>query len=79
MRYQMVEDKSVAKQTHEIINLGHALSDDEIKLPEKFLVMSIMDKFPKSWELWNDTKHQKGRLPLDDSMIAISIEKEHRN
>ncbi|KAL0349527.1 UNVERIFIED_CONTAM: hypothetical protein Sradi_4101900 [Sesamum radiatum] len=48
MRYQMVEDRSVTEQTHEIINLGHALADAEIKLPEKFLVMSIVDKFPKS-------------------------------
>ncbi|KAL0405660.1 UNVERIFIED_CONTAM: hypothetical protein Slati_3879900 [Sesamum latifolium] len=48
MRYQMVEDRSVAEQTHEIINLEHALADAEMKLPEKFLVMSIVDKFPKS-------------------------------
>ncbi|KAL0368507.1 UNVERIFIED_CONTAM: Retrovirus-related Pol polyprotein from transposon TNT 1-94 [Sesamum calycinum] len=80
MRYQMVEDRSVAEQTHEIINLEHALADAEMKLPEKFLVMSIVDKFPKSWENFGMTlKHQKGRLSLDDLMIAISIEKEHRN
>ncbi|KAL0415925.1 UNVERIFIED_CONTAM: hypothetical protein Slati_3424400 [Sesamum latifolium] len=52
----------------------------EMKLPEKFLVMSIMDKFSKSWENFGMTlKHQKGRLSLDDLMIAISIEEEHRN
>ncbi|KAL0339154.1 UNVERIFIED_CONTAM: hypothetical protein Sangu_1437500 [Sesamum angustifolium] len=80
MRYQMVEDRSVAEQTHDIINLEHALSDAEMKLPEKFLVMSIVDKFPKSWENFGMTlKHQKGRLSLDDLMIAISIEEEHRN
>ncbi|KAL0360460.1 UNVERIFIED_CONTAM: Retrovirus-related Pol polyprotein from transposon TNT 1-94 [Sesamum radiatum] len=39
MRYQMVEDRSVAEQTHEIINLEHALADAEMKLPEKFLVI----------------------------------------
>ncbi|KAL0419323.1 UNVERIFIED_CONTAM: hypothetical protein Sradi_1345800 [Sesamum radiatum] len=78
--YQMVEDRSVAEQTHEIINLEHALADAEMKLPEKFLVMSIVDKFPKSWENFGMTlKHQKGRLSLDDLMIAISIEEEHRN
>ncbi|KAL0304604.1 UNVERIFIED_CONTAM: hypothetical protein Scaly_3017500 [Sesamum calycinum] len=46
MRYQMVGDMSVAEQTHESINLEHALADAEIKLPEKFLVMSIVDEFP---------------------------------
>ncbi|KAL2226692.1 UNVERIFIED_CONTAM: hypothetical protein Sindi_2027900 [Sesamum indicum] len=66
--------------THEIINLEHTLADAEIKLPEKFLVMSIVDKFPESWENFGVTlKHQKGRLSLDDLMIAISIEEEHRN
>ena len=76
----MVEDRSVAEQTHEIINLEHALADAEMKLPEKFLVMSIVDKFLKSWENFGMTlKHQKGRLSLDDLMIAISIEEEHRN
>ncbi|KAL2249826.1 UNVERIFIED_CONTAM: hypothetical protein Sindi_2456300 [Sesamum indicum] len=80
MRYQMVEDRSIAEHTHEIINLEHALADAEMKLPEKFLVMSIVDKFPKSWENFGMTlKHQKGRLSLDDLMIAISIEEEHRN
>ncbi|KAL0329495.1 UNVERIFIED_CONTAM: Retrovirus-related Pol polyprotein from transposon TNT 1-94 [Sesamum radiatum] len=80
MRYQMVEDRSEAEQTHEIINLEHALADAEMKLPEKFLVMSIVDKFPKSWENFGMTlKRQKGRLSLDDLMIAISIEEEHRN
>ncbi|KAL0409678.1 UNVERIFIED_CONTAM: hypothetical protein Sradi_1902200, partial [Sesamum radiatum] len=38
MRYQMAEDRSIAEQTHEIINLEHALADAEMKLPEKFLV-----------------------------------------
>ncbi|KAL2253111.1 UNVERIFIED_CONTAM: Retrovirus-related Pol polyprotein from transposon TNT 1-94 [Sesamum indicum] len=80
MRYQMIEDRSITEQTHEIINLEHALADVEMKLPEKFLVMSIVDKFPKSWENFGMTlKHQKGTLSLDDLMIAISNEKEHRN
>ncbi|KAL0393233.1 UNVERIFIED_CONTAM: hypothetical protein Sradi_2546100 [Sesamum radiatum] len=80
MRYQMVEDRSVAEQTHEIINLEHALADAEMEFPEKYLVMSIVDKFPKSWENFGMTlKHQKGRLSLNDLMIVISIEEEHRN
>ena len=76
----MVEDRSVAEPIHEIIKLEHALADAEMKLPEKFLVMSIVDKFSKSWKNFDMTlKHQKGRLSLDVFMIAISIEEEHRN
>ncbi|KAL0313933.1 UNVERIFIED_CONTAM: Retrovirus-related Pol polyprotein from transposon TNT 1-94 [Sesamum angustifolium] len=76
----MVEDRCVAEQTHEIINLEHALADAEMKFPEKFLVMSIVDKFPKFWENFGMTlKYEKGRLSLDDLMRAISIEEEHKN
>ncbi|KAL0374258.1 UNVERIFIED_CONTAM: Retrovirus-related Pol polyprotein from transposon TNT 1-94 [Sesamum radiatum] len=76
----MVEDMSVAEQTHEIINLKQTLADAEMKLPEKFLVISIVDKFLKSWKNFGMTlKHQKGRLSLNDLMIAISIEEKHRN
>ncbi|KAL0402307.1 UNVERIFIED_CONTAM: hypothetical protein Slati_4260600 [Sesamum latifolium] len=63
MRYQMVEDRSVAEQTHEIINLEHALANAEMKLPEKFLVMSIMDKFPKFLEkFWHDTQISERKI-----------------
>ena len=80
LKYQMVEGRSVSEQTHELINLEHSLGDADMKLPEKFMVMSIIDKFPKSWESFGMTlKHQKGKLTLDDLMIAISIEEEHRN
>ncbi|KAL0300313.1 UNVERIFIED_CONTAM: hypothetical protein Sangu_3128400 [Sesamum angustifolium] len=48
MRYQVVEDRSVANQTHEIINLEHAFADAEMKLLEKYLAMSIVEKFSKS-------------------------------
>ncbi|KAL0451326.1 UNVERIFIED_CONTAM: Retrovirus-related Pol polyprotein from transposon TNT 1-94 [Sesamum latifolium] len=75
----MVEDRPVAEQTHEIINLEHALADAEMKLPGKFLVMSIVDKFPECCETFGmRLKQQKGRLSLDDLMIAINIEEEHR-
>ncbi|KAK4404330.1 hypothetical protein Sango_0801600 [Sesamum angolense] len=76
----MIENRSVAEQIHEIINLEHALADAEMKLPEKFLVMSIVDKFSKSWENFGLTlNNQKGRLSLDDLMIAMNIEEHHRN
>ncbi|KAK4383311.1 hypothetical protein Sango_2789800 [Sesamum angolense] len=79
-RDQIVEDKSIAEQTHEIINLAHALPDAEMKLPEKFLAMSIVNKFSKSWKNFGITlKHQKWRLSLDDLVIVINIEKEYRN
>ncbi|KAL0409472.1 UNVERIFIED_CONTAM: hypothetical protein Sradi_1881600 [Sesamum radiatum] len=48
MRYQMIDDMSVAKQTHEIINLEHALAGAEMKLLVKFLIMSIVENASNS-------------------------------
>ncbi|KAL0387876.1 UNVERIFIED_CONTAM: hypothetical protein Sradi_2669400 [Sesamum radiatum] len=79
MRYHMVEDRSVTEQTHEIINLELALANGEMRFPEKFLVMSIVDKISHILKIFGMTlKHQKGRLFLDDFMIVISIGEEHR-
>ncbi|KAL0446361.1 UNVERIFIED_CONTAM: Retrovirus-related Pol polyprotein from transposon TNT 1-94 [Sesamum latifolium] len=63
MRYQMVEDRSIAEQTHEIINLEHVLADAEMKLLEKFLVMSIMDKLPKSC-IEEEHRNQTHKMPI---------------
>ncbi|KAL0447891.1 UNVERIFIED_CONTAM: hypothetical protein Slati_1917000 [Sesamum latifolium] len=80
MQYQMVEDMYVSEPTHEIINIEHVLADAEMKLPQKFMIMSIVDKFSKSLKNFGITlKHQKGRLSLDDLIIAINIEEEHKN
>ncbi|KAK4382010.1 hypothetical protein Sango_2913900 [Sesamum angolense] len=65
MRYQMVEDRFVAGQTHEIINLEHALADVEMKFPEKFLVMSIVDKFPKSWKNLEEHINQTHKMQVE--------------
>ncbi|KAL0315344.1 UNVERIFIED_CONTAM: hypothetical protein Sradi_5412600 [Sesamum radiatum] len=46
MARKVFEDRFVAEQTNEIINLEHALADAEMKLSKKFLVMSIVDNFP---------------------------------
>ncbi|KAL0352420.1 UNVERIFIED_CONTAM: hypothetical protein Scaly_1630700 [Sesamum calycinum] len=76
----MVEGMSTAEQTYEIINLEHALVDAKIKLLEKFLIMCIVDKFPKSWESFGMIlKHQKKEIAFDDLIIAINTEEEHRN
>ena len=80
LKFQMVEGKSVSEQAHEFLLLLHGLADAEMKLPEKFQVMSIIEKFPKSWEDFGmSLKHRKGSLSLDDLLVAIAIEEEHRN
>ncbi|KAL2231120.1 UNVERIFIED_CONTAM: Retrovirus-related Pol polyprotein from transposon TNT 1-94 [Sesamum indicum] len=79
MRYQIVEDRSVAEQTYEIINLEHPLADAEMKLSEvsghvhSGKISQILVKF------WHDTQASERENVSDDLMIPISIKEEHRN
>ena len=51
-----------------------------MKLPAKFIVMSSIEKFPKSWEDFDlNLQHKKENLTLDDLMIDIAIEEEHKS
>lgn len=79
LKFQMVESKSVTEQAHQFMILIHGLKEADMKLPEKFLVMSIIEKFPRSWEDFGmSLKHRRGKLTMDDLMVAIAIEEEHR-
>ena len=50
-----------------------------MSLPEKFQVLSIIKKLPPSWEDFGMTlKHRRGKISLEDLMIALNIEEEHR-
>ena len=76
----MVEGKSVIEQAHEFLLLLHSLAEADMKLPEKFQVMTIVEKFPKSWvDFGMSLKHRRGKISLDDLMVAIAIEEEHRS
>ncbi len=78
LKYRMSEGKSVTDQVHEFQIIVQALNDAGMKLPEKFVVMSIIEKFPRSWEEFGMTlKHRSGSLTLNELMSAIAIQEVH--
>ena len=48
--FKFVDGKSMTEQVHEFEMLVHALGESDMVLPEKFRVMSVIEKLPKSWE-----------------------------
>lgn len=79
LNFKMVEGKSVVEQAHEFQILIHGLAEGEMLLPEKFQVLSIVEKLPPSWEDFGmSLKHRRGKISLEDLMIALNIEEEHR-
>ena len=70
----------MTEHAYKFLFLCHDLQETDMKLPKKFIVMSIIEKFPKTLEDFGlDFKHKKGNLTFDDLMIGIAIEEEHRS
>ena len=49
-------------------------------LPEKFKVMSVIEKLPKSWEEFSlSLKRQKGEITWTNLMLDISVQEQHKS
>jgi hypothetical protein len=76
LKYHMVEGKSVTYQVHEFQIILQALEDSSMELPEMFVVMSIIEKFPRSWEDFDMfLKHRTGNLSVNELMTVVSSRK----
>ncbi|XP_074336999.1 uncharacterized protein LOC141674177 [Apium graveolens] len=58
----------------------HALKESGMNLPEKFKVMSVIEKLPKSWEEFSlSLKRQKGEITWTNLMLDISVQEQHKS
>ena len=63
LEFKLVDNKSMIEQVHEFEMIVHALKESGMDLPEKFKVMSVIEKLPKSWEEFAlSLKRQKGDI-----------------
>ncbi|XP_074323808.1 uncharacterized protein LOC141660718 [Apium graveolens] len=73
--YKLVDTKSMTEQVHEFEMLVHALGESGMDLPEKFKVMALIEKLPKSWEEFAlSLKRQKGEITWTNLMLDISVQ-----
>ncbi|KAL8110798.1 hypothetical protein AgCh_026508 [Apium graveolens] len=64
----------MTEQVHEFEMLVHDLDESGMVLLEKFRVMSVIEKLPKSWEEFAlSQKRQKGEITWTNLMLDISV------
>ncbi|KAL8094162.1 hypothetical protein AgCh_035872 [Apium graveolens] len=72
--FKLVDGKSMTEQVHEFEMLVHDLGESGMVLLEKFQVMSVIEKLPKSWEEFAlSLKRQKGEITWTNLMLDISV------
>ncbi|KAI3734277.1 hypothetical protein L6452_13742 [Arctium lappa] len=80
LRFQMVDDKPILEQIHELQVLENKMRVLNIPLPEIFLVGAVVDNLPPSWkDFQKRMMHKSEDYSLDDLIKHIRIEEEVRN
>lgn len=78
--FKLVDNRSITEQVHEFENIVHALKESGMTLPEKFQVMAVIEKLPKSWEEFAlSLKRQKGEITWTNLMLDISVQEQHKS
>ena len=78
--FKLVDGKSMTEQVHEFEMLVHDLGESGMVLLEKFRVMSVIEKLPKSWEEFAlSLKRQKGEITWTNLMLDISVREQHKS
>nr|KAJ0225474.1 hypothetical protein LSAT_V11C100003670 [Lactuca sativa] len=79
LEFQMVDDKSIMEQVHELQVMVNKLNALTISLPELFQVGVIIAKLPPSWKDFSKRMiHKSEDYSLDDLMKHLRIEEETR-
>nr|KAJ0190715.1 hypothetical protein LSAT_V11C800406370 [Lactuca sativa] len=79
LAFQMVGDKSIMEQVHELQVMVNKLNALSISLPELFQVGAIIAKLPPSWKDFSKRMmHKSENYSLDDLMKHLRIEEETR-
>nr|KAJ0188051.1 hypothetical protein LSAT_V11C900477710 [Lactuca sativa] len=79
LEFQMVDDKSIIEQVHELQVMVNKLNALSISFPELFQVGAIIAKLPPSWKDFSKRMmHKFEDYSLDDLMKHLRIEEETR-
>ena len=80
LEFQMVDDRAILEQVHELQVMFNKLNSLSIPLPELFQVGSIITKLLPSWKDFSKRMvHQSDDYSLDDLLKHLRIEEETRN
>jgi hypothetical protein len=74
--YQMVDEKSVVTQAHEIRCTVKELELLKIVVPDEFVVQAIIAKLPPSWrDFATALKHKRVHISISDLIASLDVEK----
>ena len=79
MKYQMIDDKYVEAQSHELMKIAHEITSEGMTLDEQFQVAIIIDKLPPAWKDFKNTlRHKTKEFSLESLITRLIIEEEAR-
>lgn len=79
VRYQMVDDRSVVAQAHELQKIYHEIVAEGMKTDEQFQVSVMIDKLPPSWKDFRNTlRHKTKEFSLESLIVKLRVEEEAR-
>ena len=77
--YNMVENRSVVEQAHEIQVLAKELEHFPCLLPNKFVAGSIIAKLPPSWrDFATSLKHKRQEFSVTELIESLDVEERAR-
>ncbi|CAJ2672189.1 unnamed protein product [Trifolium pratense] len=79
LKYQMVDERSVEVQSHELQKIAHEIITEGMPLHEQFQISVIIDKLPPSWkDFKNRLRHKTKEFSIEGLITRLRIEEESR-
>ncbi|CAJ2660435.1 unnamed protein product [Trifolium pratense] len=79
LKYQMVDERSVEVQSHELQKIAHEIITEDMPLHEQFQISVIIDKLPPSWkDFKNQLRHKTKEFSIEGLITRLRIEEESR-
>ncbi|CAJ2666075.1 unnamed protein product [Trifolium pratense] len=77
LKYQMVEERLVEVQSHELQKIAHEIITEGMPLHEQFQISVIIDKLPPSWkDFKNQLRHKTKEFSIEGLITRLRIEEE---
>ena len=79
LKYQMVDEKSVEAQSHELQKIAHEIITEGMPLDEQFQIAVMIDKLPPGWkDFKNQLRHKTKEFSIESLITRLRIEEESR-
>ena len=79
LKYQMVDEKSVEAQSHELQKIAHEIITEGMPLDEQFQIVVMIDKLPPGWkDFKNQLSHKTKEFSIESLISRLRIEEESR-